>query len=121
MVIGTRKLNSPVDMAGASVTADHSAGGARFVAVYNLMPVSVLIIDTLMSGLTGRLTNMADALGTTNCSYAAGNQLLTGDGPFARDTVTNTYSNRRPAALGLQKPTGDRTNGSDYPAVSPLG
>ena len=42
-----------------------------------------------------RLTNMVDAVGTTRYTYDAAGQLLTEDGPFTSDTVTNTYSNRR--------------------------
>ena len=36
---------------------------------------------------------------------------MTEDGPFASDTVTNTYSNRERVALALQQPTGLWTNG----------
>jgi YD repeat-containing protein len=41
----------------------------------------------------------------------AAGQLLTENGPFASDTVTNTYSNRRRIALSLQQPSGTWTNG----------
>ena len=58
-----------------------------------------------------RLTNMVDAAGTTKYVYTAGNQLLSEDGPFASDTVTNLYVNRLRTALGLQQPTGQWTNG----------
>jgi RHS repeat-associated protein len=58
-----------------------------------------------------RLTNMVDAVGTTVYGYTAGNQLLTEDGPWASDTVTNTYQNRLRVALVLQQPTGTWTNG----------
>jgi hypothetical protein len=44
-------------------------------------------------------------------AYTAGNQLLTEDGPFTSDTVTNTYVNRLRTALSLQQPTGVWTNG----------
>ena len=54
---------------------------------------------------------MVDAVGTTRYTYDAAGQLLTEDGPFTSDTVTNTYSNRRRIALGLQQPTGSWTNG----------
>ena len=40
------------------------------------------------------MTNMVDAAGTTKYTYTAANQLLTEDGPFTSDTVTNTYVNR---------------------------
>jgi RHS repeat-associated protein len=54
---------------------------------------------------------MADAVGTTRYTYDAVGQLLSEDGPFTSDTVTNTYSNRRRLALSLQQPTGTWTNG----------
>ena len=49
---------------------------------------------------------MVDGLGTTRYTYDAAGQLLTEDGLFTSDTVTNTYSNRKRVALGLQQPTG---------------
>jgi hypothetical protein len=54
---------------------------------------------------------MADAVGTTKYAYTAGNQLLTEDGPFTSDTVTNLYVNRRRTALSLQAPLAVWTNG----------
>ena len=41
-----------------------------------------------------RWLNMVDAAGSTKYTYTAGNQLLTEDGPFASDTLTNTYCKR---------------------------
>jgi len=38
-----------------------------------------------------RLTNLADATGATKYTYTSGSQLLTEDGPFASDTVTDGY------------------------------
>ncbi|HEV2392764.1 MAG TPA: hypothetical protein VG146_10425, partial [Verrucomicrobiae bacterium] len=64
-----------------------------------------------------RLTNMVDGLGTTVYGYTAAGQLLTEDGPFANDTVTNTYSNRLRVGLGLQQPAGDWTNAFAYDAA----
>jgi hypothetical protein len=58
-----------------------------------------------------RVTNMLDGIGTTVYTYTAGGQLLTEDGPFASDTVTNTYVNRMRVALGLQQPSGNWTKG----------
>jgi RHS repeat-associated protein len=52
-----------------------------------------------------------DTVGTTRYTYDAAGQLLTEDGPFTSDTVTNTYSNRKRLALSLQQPTGSWTNG----------
>ena len=37
---------------------------------------------------------MIDASGTNKFTWTAGDQLLTEDGPFAADTVTNAYANR---------------------------
>jgi RHS repeat-associated protein len=61
-----------------------------------------------------RVSNMVDAVGTTIYSYTAGNQLLTEDGPFASDVVTNAYHNRLRTQLSLQQSTGFWTNGFTY-------
>src|SRR5262249_32046781 len=61
-----------------------------------------------------RVTNMVDGMGTTTYSYDGTGQLLTEDGPFSSDTVTNTYSNRKRIAMALQQPTGLWTNGFIY-------
>ncbi len=37
-----------------------------------------------------RRTNMVDGIGTTKFTYTPGNQLLTEDGPFPSDILTNT-------------------------------
>ena len=42
------------------------------------------------------------------------------DGPWANDTVTNGYSNRLRASLGLQQPTGIWTNGFGYDSAKRL-
>ena len=57
---------------------------------------------------------MVDAVGATAYSYTSGGQLWTEDGPFASDTVTNSYSNRSRVGLSLQQPTGVWTNGFGY-------
>jgi RHS repeat-associated protein len=75
---------------------------------------------TLQYDWLNRVTNMIDAAGTTKYTYTAANQLLTEDGPFTSDTVTNTYQNRLRVALGLQQPTGAWTNGFAYDAASRL-
>jgi hypothetical protein len=49
---------------------------------------------------------LVDAAGTTKYSWTAGNQLLTEDGPFVSDTITNTYVNRLRTKMDLQQPTG---------------
>jgi len=80
---------------------------------------SVIPFDTNGCNLN-RMTNMVDASGTTKYTYTAGNQLLTEDGPFASDTVTNTYVNRLRSGLSLQQPTGAWTNGFAYDAARRL-
>jgi RHS repeat-associated protein len=67
-----------------------------------------------------RLTNMVDAAGTNKYTYTAGNRVLTDDGPFASDTVTNTYQNRLRTKLVLQQPTGSWTNALVYDAARRL-
>jgi YD repeat-containing protein len=63
-----------------------------------------------------RRTTMVDAVGTTVYTYTAGNQLLTEDGPWSSDTVTNTYLNRLRTQLAVAQPTGFWTNGFAYDA-----
>jgi len=75
---------------------------------------------TLQYNWLNRLTNMVDAAGTTKYTYTAGNQLLTEDGPFTSDTVTNTYVNRLRTALSLQQPAGLWTNKFVYDAAGRL-
>src|SRR5205814_2888858 len=67
-----------------------------------------------------RLTNMVDASGTNKYTYTVGGLLYTEDGPFASDTVTNTYVNRLRTALSLQQATGAWTNGFIYDAAGRL-
>ena len=62
----------------------------------------------------GRATKIFDNVGTTKFTWTAGNQLATEDGPWASDTVTNTYNNRFRNALSLQQPTGTWTNGFGF-------
>jgi len=61
-----------------------------------------------------RLTNMVDALGSTLFTYGASGQLLTEDGPFSTDTITNVYWNRMRTNLSLAQPTGVWTNAFGY-------
>src|SRR5439155_12877431 len=70
--------------------------------------------------MLNRLTNMVDAVGENKYAYTAGGQLLTDDGPFASDTVTNTYVSRLRTALSLQQPTGVWTNGFAYDSARRL-
>ncbi len=63
---------------------------------------------------------MVDAMGVTRYSYTAGNQLLTEDGPFDSDTVTNSYVNRLRTKMTLQQPSGRWTNAFGYDAAARL-
>src|SRR6266699_1907486 len=63
------------------------------------------------------MVNIVDPAGTTAYAYTSGGLLYTEDGPFASDTVTNTYANRLRTALSLQQPTGAWTNGVIYDAA----
>ena len=67
-----------------------------------------------------RVTNMVDAAGTTIYSYAAGGQLWTEDGPWASDTVTNSYSNRLRTGLSLAQAAGSWTNAFKYDGAKRL-
>ena len=67
-----------------------------------------------------RITNMVDAAGTTAYGYAASGQLWTEDGPWANDTVTNTYNNRLRTGLSLAQPTGSWTNAFNYDGAKRL-
>ncbi len=57
---------------------------------------------------------MVDNVGTTKFTLTAGGQLASEDGPWASDTVTNTYNNRFRSALSLQQPAGTWTNGFGF-------
>jgi hypothetical protein len=55
----------------------------------------LLVFSPLLPANTARvpLHSLVDGVGTTKYTYTAAGQLLTEDGPFASDTVTNAYSN----------------------------
>ncbi len=73
---------------------------------------------TLQYDANNRPTNMVDAAGTTKYTYKPGGLLWTEDGPWANDTVTNTYNNARlRSGLVLQQPTGTWTNGFTWDAA----
>jgi hypothetical protein len=63
---------------------------------------------------------MVDGIGTTKYTYSPAGQLLSEDGPFASDIVTNGYSNRLRTRLSLQQPTGFWTNGLAYDSTKRL-
>jgi len=60
---------------------------------------------TLQYDALNRLTNMVDAVGTNRYTYTAAGQLLSEDGPWASDTVSYTYNNRRRSTLSLLQPS----------------
>jgi len=55
------------------------------------------------------MTSMSDGVGTTAFTYTQTGQLASETGPWASDTVTNTYSDRLRTVLDLQQP-----NSSDW-------
>src|SRR5437899_5428949 len=63
---------------------------------------------------------MVDAVGTTKFTYTDSGQLLTEDGPFASDTITNVYWSRMRTNLSLAQPTGVWTNAFVYSATHRL-
>jgi YD repeat-containing protein len=67
-----------------------------------------------------RRTNMVDGIGTTAWAYTPAGQVFAEDGPFASDTLTNSYENRRRLGLRLQQPTGTWTNGFGYDLANRL-
>lgn len=69
---------------------------------------------TMRYDALNRLTNMVDAVGTNKYTYSASGQLVTEDGPFDSDTVTNIYWNRLRVNMNLQQPTGVWTNAFGY-------
>ena len=77
--------------------------------LYRRLGFPLSFVDT--DDAPNRRTSMVDAIGTTSYTYDAAGQLLTEDSPFASDTVTSTYSNRKRVGLTLQQPAGSWTNG----------
>jgi RHS repeat-associated protein len=99
---------------GTTFYTNDAVGNLTFIQ-YPVSPSVSFQYDPL-----NRLTNMVDAVGTTVYSYTGGGQLFTEDGPFASDTVTNSYSQRMRTSLGLQQPAGAWTNGFIYDAAGRL-
>ena len=97
-----------------SAAKGNTAYGYDFVG--NLLTISYPLSGTVTFSFDAlnRMTNMVDGIGTTKYSYSPAGQLLSEDGPFASDIVTNVYSNRLRVGLGLQQPTGAWTNGFAY-------
>ena len=63
---------------------------------------------------------MVDASGTNKYTYTSGGLLWTEDGPWASDTVTNTYFNRMRTNLTLVQPTGTWANRFGYDSAKHL-
>jgi RHS repeat-associated protein len=91
-------------------------------AVRNLLTINCPLSGTinLSYDALNRMTNMVDGIGTTKYTYTAAGQLLTEDGPFPGDTVTNAYWNRSRTNLSLQQPTGIWTNAFAYDSTKRL-
>src|SRR5881397_900947 len=89
----------PQCVSGSSSSLTPPRGGRRERPADNLG--NLLTINYHHSGTVtyaydglNRLTNMVDSVGTTKFYWTAGDQLAAEDGPWANDTVTNTYNNR---------------------------
>jgi RHS repeat-associated protein len=61
-----------------------------------------------------QLTNMVDAVGTTAFSYTPAGRLLSENGPWANDTVTNTYVQGLRTALTLSQTTSNWSESFGY-------
>jgi YD repeat-containing protein len=99
------RLTNRWSAAKGNTRYSYDAVGNLTLIGYPTVPNVTLKYDWL-----NRLTNMVDASGTNAYSWTLGNQLLTEAGPWASDTVTNTYTNRLRTSLVLQQPTGVWTN-----------
>ncbi len=74
------------------------------------------------------LTNMTDAVGTTTFGYTPAGRLQTENGPWANDTLTNTYVQGLRTAMSLLQPSGTWSQSYGYDSgwrmtntVSPAG
>jgi RHS repeat-associated protein len=99
---------------GTTYYTNDAAGNLTYIK-YPASPSVSFKYDPL-----NRLTNMVDAVGTTKYTYTTGGQLLTEDGPFASDTVSNTYLNRLRTGLALGQPAGLWTNGFAFDSAGRL-
>jgi RHS repeat-associated protein len=94
----------------------------RYDALGNLTNVDYAVSPdlTFQYDALSRLTNLVDAVGTTRRSFDAVGQLLTEDGPWTSDAITNTYAHRLRQSMILQQPTGAWTNVYSYDAAKRL-
>jgi len=96
---------------GTTVYSYDAAGNLTFVN-YPSSPDLTFQYDALH-----RLTNMLDGVGTTVYSYANFGAVLSEDGPWEKDTVSFTYTNRLRAGLSLAQFSGPAwTQGYGYDA-----
>ena len=65
-----------------------------------------------------RLTNMADAVGTTAFAYTPVGQMASETGPWADDAMSYTYSQRLRVALSLSEPSGSWSQTYGYDSLS---
>ncbi|HEY5915235.1 MAG TPA: hypothetical protein VJA21_31970, partial [Verrucomicrobiae bacterium] len=109
------RLTNRWSVAKGNTAYSYDAVGNLTNIAYPVSPRVQFVYDAL-----NHVTTMVDAAGTTAYGYTSGGQLWTEDGPFASDTVTNSYQNRLRLALALQQPTGLWTNGFVYDAAGRL-
>jgi RHS repeat-associated protein len=64
-------------------------------------PAVTMVFDAL-----NRLQTMVDGAGTSTFNYTAAGQLQTEDGPWANDTITNSYIQQLRQTLSLAQPSG---------------
>lgn len=69
--------------------------------IYPISPQISLAYDAM-----DRLTNMVDGVGTTVYGYDAVGQILSEDGPWNDDVVSNSYENRLRMEMSLAHPSG---------------
>jgi RHS repeat-associated protein len=97
-------------------TPEKGNAAYRYDAVGNLTNIAYAAYGNVLMAydMLNRMTNMVDTVGTTKRTYDPAGMLLTEDGPFDSDTVTNTYVNRLRTRLSLQQPSASWTNAFAY-------
>ncbi len=96
--------------------------GYKYDSVGNLTNIDYPVSEDVSFAYDSlnRLTSMIDGVGTSVFTYTDSGQLLTEDGPFASDTMTNLYSNRLRVRLSLGQPSGVWTNAFTYDSANRL-